>query len=119
MSYCQNPHTSCCVMYYLCQFCQGLCIAPVTALQAVHGTLREGSRTGELAHMTLSCTPLRHQSWTSPLQLHRVGLCQGADRGVLEQILQMTDVTVIYTHVGVCVCVCGETNLWTQTCFSL
>lgn len=70
-------------MSYLCQLCQGLCIAPVAPLQAVHGTLREGSRTGKLAHVTLSCTPLRHQTRTGPLQLHRVGLYQGANRGVL------------------------------------
>lgn len=64
---------------YLCQLCQGLCITPVTTVQAVHGTLREGSGTGKLANITFTCTPFRHThlTWTNPLQLHRMRFYRG------------------------------------------
>lgn len=64
------------LLSHLCQFCKGLRITPVTPLQAVHGTLGEGSGASKLARMPLSCTPLghAHQSRTNTLQLDRMGL---------------------------------------------
>ena len=94
------------LLSYLGQFCQGLCIASITPLQAVHGTLREGSGTGKLAHITFSCASFRyaHQSWTDPLQLHRMWLYQGAKRKLLKKTEKykntFNDMLGIYT----CVC---------------
>lgn len=110
---------------HLCQFCQGLCITPVDPLQAVHGTLREGSRTGKLADVTFSCTPFRHahQTWTNPLQLHWMGLYQGAKRRQLKdwkgQMLLKGQMLQKYACMPDISWKWSKTNLWTQTCSSL
>lgn len=78
---------------HLCQFCQGLCIASVAPLHAVHGTLREGSGTRQLTRMTLrSLIPIWHARQTlahHPLHLHRMQLYQAEEqKGVLRVKLQ-------------------------------